>query len=193
MQFESLKLFCDVARLRSFSQAAAANDITQSAASQIVLQLEKRLGLQLVDRSTRPLHLTREGQLYYEGCKGLVEQYLELESAVRSLPAEIAPTVQVAAIYSVGLGDMSLYVQQFAERYPGVDVHIEYLHPDRVYERVGDGTANFGLVSFPRKSRELETIPWRDEEMVLACAPTHRLAKLREVRPSHLQNEQFVA
>jgi DNA-binding transcriptional LysR family regulator len=193
MQFESLKLFCDVARLRSFSQAAAANDITQSAASQIVLQLEKRLGLQLVDRSTRPLHLTREGQLYYEGCKGLVEQYLELESAVRNLPAEMAPTVQVAAIYSVGLGDMSLHVQRFAERCPGVDVHIEYLHPDRVYERVGDGTADLGLVSFPRKSRELETIPWRDEEMVLACGPTHRLAKLREIRPAHLQNEQFVA
>jgi DNA-binding transcriptional LysR family regulator len=193
MQFESLKLFCDVARLRSFSQAAVANDITQSAASQIVLQLERRLGLQLVDRSTRPLHLTREGQLYYEGCKGLVEQYLELECAVRNLPAEIAPTVQVAAIYSVGLGDMSLYVQQFAERHPGVDVHIEYLHPDRVYERVYEGTADFGLVSFPRKSRELETVPWRDEEMVLTCAPTHRLAKLREVRPSHLQREPFVA
>jgi DNA-binding transcriptional LysR family regulator len=193
MQFESLKVFCDVARLRSFSQAAAANDVTQSAASQIVLQLERRLGVQLVDRSTRPLHLTSEGQVYYEGCKGLVEQYLELESAVRNLPSKIARVIQVAAIYSVGLGDMSSHVQQFSKHYPGVDVHIEYLHPDRVYERVLDGTADLGLVSYPRKSRDLEIVTWRDEEMVLACAPTHRLAKMREVRLSQLQAERFVA
>jgi len=43
MQFESLKVFCDVARQRSFSQAAQANDVTQSAASQIVSQLERRM------------------------------------------------------------------------------------------------------------------------------------------------------
>src|SRR5262245_61862721 len=144
MQFEALKLFCDVARLRSFSQAAAANDVTQSAASQIVLLLEKRLGVRLIDRSTRPFHLTREGQIYYNGCKGLVEQYLELESTIRCLPPELASTVQLAAIYSVGLGDMSLYVKQFTEQNPGVDVHIEYLHPDRVYERVLDGSVDLG-------------------------------------------------
>ena len=50
MQFESLKVFCDVARYRSFSQAAAANHVSQSAASQIVLQLERRMGVQLVGK-----------------------------------------------------------------------------------------------------------------------------------------------
>jgi DNA-binding transcriptional LysR family regulator len=192
MQFESLKVFCDVARQRSFSRAAAANDLTQSAASQIVLQLEKRLGVKLVDRSTRPLQLTREGHVYYDGCRQLVERYLELEAEVRSLPTEIAPSVQVAAIYSVGLGDMSHYVQRFAEQYPGVEVHIEYLHPDRVYERVLDGAADFGLVSFPRKSRELAAMRWRDEEMVLACPPTHRIARQRTFRPAQLAGEKFV-
>ena len=54
MQFEALKVFCDVARLRSFSEAAAVNDLTQSAVSQIVLHLERRLDVQLIDRSTRP-------------------------------------------------------------------------------------------------------------------------------------------
>ena len=57
--------------------------LTQSAASQIVHQLEKRLGVQLIDRSTRPLQLTPLGQAYYEGCKELVEQYLELEASVK--------------------------------------------------------------------------------------------------------------
>ena len=66
MQFEALKVFCDIARFRSFSQAASAHDLTQSAASQIVHQLEKRLDVQLIDRSTRPLQLTPLGQLYFD-------------------------------------------------------------------------------------------------------------------------------
>src|SRR5439155_371990 len=130
MQFESLKVFCDVARYRSFSQAAQANQLTQSAASQIVLQLEKRLEVQLIDRSTRPLQLTALGQAYYAGCKGLVEQYMELEASIRDAQAQIAATVQVAAIYSVGLGDMGQYVERFIVRHPNVKIHVEYLHPD---------------------------------------------------------------
>jgi DNA-binding transcriptional LysR family regulator len=193
MQFEALKVFCDVARFRSFSQGAAANEVSQSAASQIVLQLEKRLGgVQLIDRSTRPLHLTPLGQTYYEGCKGLVEQYLELEASIRRVQTQLAATVQVAAIYSVGLSDMGQYVERFAALQPNAHIHIEYLHPDRVYERVRAGTADFGLVSFPRKSRELLTLPWREEAMLLACAPGHELANGNAVRPDQLAGVRYV-
>jgi DNA-binding transcriptional LysR family regulator len=192
MQIESLKVFCDVARHRSFSQAASANGLSQSAASQIVLQLEKRLGVQLVNRSTRPLQLTELGQVYYEGCKRLVEQYLDLEANIRQAQMEIDATVEVAAIYSVGLGDMGQYVERFTAQRPNARVHIEYLHPDRVYERVLQGTADMGLVSFPRKARELVTLPWRDEEMVLVCPPGHALARQKSVRPGQLEGERYV-
>ncbi len=193
LRLEALHVFCDVARCRSFSQAAAANRLTQSAVSQIVLHLEHRLGVQLVDRSTRPLQLTELGQVYYEGCRGLVEQYRELEASIRQAQQKIDTTVQVAAIYSVGLGDMGRYVERFTAQQPGARVHIDYLHPDRVYERVLDGTADFGLVSFPRKSRELTVLPWREEPMVLACPPGHPLANRHAVRPADLAGERFVA
>src|SRR5262245_19751220 len=101
---EPLKVFCEVVRCRSFSQAAQAAGLTQSAASQIVLGLEGRLGVQLIDRSTRPLQPTPLGQSYYESCKHLVEQYTELEASIRRAHGELSATVQVAAIYSVGLG-----------------------------------------------------------------------------------------
>src|SRR5437867_3271546 len=106
MQMEALQVSCDVARYRSFSQAAAANLVSQSAVSQTVLQLEERLGVQLVDRTTRPPELTPLGRAYFEGCRRLLEQYRELEASIRDSHAELAATVVVAAIYSVGLGDM---------------------------------------------------------------------------------------
>jgi DNA-binding transcriptional LysR family regulator len=192
MQFESLKVFCDVARQRSFSQAARANEVTQSAASQIVSQLERRMGLQLIDRSTRPLQLTSLGQIYYEGCKTLLEQYMELEASLRAAHAQIAGTLQVAAIYSVGLGDMGQLVERFQDQQPSIKVQLEYLHPDRVYERVLGGTADLGLVSFPRKSSKLAIVPWRDEIMVLACPPNHPLARGSAIALSNLESEKYI-
>lgn len=192
MQMEALKVFCDVARFRSFSQAAQANHVTQSAASQVVLQLERRLNAQLVDRSTRPLQLTAIGQKYYEGCKTVIDQLQELEASIRHEQILVDATVQVAAIYSVGLSDMGHYVERFRHVRPQSVVNIEYLHPDRVHAKVMDGTADLGLVSFPKKTRELACLPWRDEEIVLACPPGHPLTHQRTVSIHDLARHRYV-
>jgi DNA-binding transcriptional LysR family regulator len=193
MQFEALKVFCDIARFRSFSQAASAHGLTQSAASQIVHQMEKHLDVQLIDRSTRPLQLTPLGQLYFDGCKMLVEQYEELEASIRRAHAQRASSVEVAAIYSVGLGDMGQLIDRFKTQYAPATVHIDYVHPNTVYDKVLGRTAELGLVSFPRKQRELLILPWRDEDMVLACAPNHPLARFRSILPAQLEGVSYVA
>ena len=192
MRIESLKIFCDVARNRSFSLAAEANKISQSAASQIVLQLEHKLGVELIDRSTRPLQLTDMGKIYYHGCRTVVEQYLELEASVQTGREHLAATLQIAAIYSIGFRDMSHYVERILERQPHARIHIEYLHPTRVYEKVLDGTADLGLLSFPRSSREVTFLPWREEVMLLACHPEHLLARRKRIRVEELSGQAYV-
>lgn len=192
MQVESLKIFCDVARLRSFSRAATANHLTQSAASHVVLQLERRLGVQLINRSTRPLLLTDLGKTYYEGCQRLLDEYLELEASIRQTQTEISANVQVAAIYSVGLGDLGLSIERFKTMQPNARVQIEYLHPDRVYEKVLEGTADFGLISFPKPRRLLTALPWREETMVLTCSPNHPLAGAVSIKPSVLAGVKYI-
>ncbi len=192
MQLEALKIFCDVVRQRSFSQAAEIHEVTQSAVSQIVSQLEKRMNVKLIDRSTRPLQLTPLGLTYYEGCKILLEQYDELEARIQSAQMPITGNVTVAAIYSVGLGDMGQYVQRFQGELPKAQVHIDYVHPDRVYERVMNGTADLGLVSYPKKTPHLAAVDWRDEEMVLACSPKHPLANRLAVPTRELDGLTYV-
>jgi DNA-binding transcriptional LysR family regulator len=192
LNLNALRVFCDVARHRSFSLAAQANGVTQSAVSQIVAQLEKRMAVQLVDRSTRPLRLTPVGLRYCEGCTSILNQYEELEAGIRNARHEIASAVQVAAIYSVGLSDMGQYVQRLASEMPRAQVHIDYLRPDRVYERVLDGTADLGLVSFPAKSPKLTALKWRDEEMVLACSVKHPFAHRLAVPVRDLDGQTYV-
>ena len=118
MHLKALKIFCDVVYRRSFSRAADENSISQSGASQVVHQLERRLGVKLIDRSKRPFMLTPEGEVYYDGCRKLVERYDALEEEVRTLHEEVAGRVRVASIYSVGLHHMNRYLQEFLSQYP---------------------------------------------------------------------------
>lgn len=194
MQLESLKIFCDVVRWASFSRGAVENGITQSSASQAVHQLELRLGVKLIDRSKRPLVPTHHGRVYYEGCKDLVGRYLEIENRVKALENDqnVVGTVRVASIYSVGLPHMTRYVQKFHALYPGAEIRLEYLHPTRVVESVTDGSAELGLISFPKKWPELTAIPWRDEEMIVAVPPHHPFAAQESVEIRRLDGEEFV-
>lgn len=192
MHLKSLKVFCDVVRLRSFSRAAEENDISQSGASQVVNQLEQRLDVRLIDRSKRPFVLTPEGEVYYEGCRGLVERYFVLEDKVRTLHQEVAGRLRVASIYSVGLHHMSRYLKEFLSRHPKANVRLEYLHPHRVYDAVERDKADLGLVSYPKSSRTVQAIEWRTEPMILACPPEHRLANESAIQLSQLAGEGLV-
>ncbi len=120
IQLKALKIFCDVVRLASFSRGAGENDISQSSASQAVNQLEKHLGVKLIDRSKRPLVPTTEGRAFYEGCKDIVDHFLEIESQVRTMgnPRTVSGTVHVASIYSVGLSHMKRYAERFSHENP---------------------------------------------------------------------------
>lgn len=192
MQFKSLKVFCDVVRQRSFSRAADENGISQSAASQMVHHLEERMGVKLIDRSKRPFVLTPEGEVYYEGCKQLVEKYLGLEDRIRTLQGQVAGRVRVASIYSVGLHHMARYIQTFLSQYPKANVRLEYLHPHRVYRSVENDTADLGLVSYPKSSRRIKAIAWREEPMVLVCSTSHWMAGRETIDLDQLQGERMV-
>jgi DNA-binding transcriptional LysR family regulator len=179
-------------RQRSFSRAADENDISQSGASQVVHQLEEGLGVKLIDRSKRPFVLTPEGEVYYEGCRAIVERYFLLEDKVRTLHQEVVGRVRVASIYSVGLHHMNRYLQEFLTVYPKANVRLEYLHPDRVYQSVEEDIADLGLVSYPKSSRTVQAIQWREEPMLLVCAPTHPLATRSSVGLRDLDGMKMV-
>jgi DNA-binding transcriptional LysR family regulator len=192
MHLKSLKVFCDVVGRRSFSRAAEENGISQSGASQVVNQLERHLGTKLIDRSKRPFSLTAEGEIYYSGCRKLVERYFSLEERIRTLHDEVAGRVRVASIYSVGLHHMNRYLHEFLSEYPKANVRLEYLHPHRVYEAVENDQADLGLVSYPKASRAIKAIGWRQEPMVLVCAPSHRFGKRQRVSLEEVAGEPIV-
>jgi DNA-binding transcriptional LysR family regulator len=155
--------------------------------------VERHFGVQLVDRSKRPFVLTPEGQACYEGFREVLELYDAVEARVRSLRMEISGLVRVAAIYSVGLHDMSRCMQDFMRRFPQAKVRLEYLRPNKVYEAVVNAEVDLGVMSYPIASAEVAVIPLRSERMVLVCHPRHHLAQRNALTAEHLRDEDFVA
>jgi LysR family transcriptional regulator, transcriptional activator of the cysJI operon len=190
--FQELKLFKEIAVTHSMSKGAALCGVSQSAATQHVQEVERRLGTQLLDRSKRPLGLTEAGKLFAEFCRDVLHRQEEFEVELERLKSDVGGTVRVASIYSVGLSEMGRLQEQFATRYPTARLQVEYMRPDRIYGAVREGTADLGLVSYPVSSRELAAIPWRLEEMQLAAAPSHELAQRPEVYPWDLNGLDYV-
>src|SRR5438309_1158508 len=186
MHLRFVEIFCEVAQRRSFSRGASALDVSQSSASQAVSLLEKRLGTKLIDRSKRPLELTPAGEVYFEGCRELLERFRAVEDRVQAIADRVAGPVRVAAIYSVGLMQMGQFVQRFEELYPETRLRLEYLHPDRVYQQVLEDEADLGLVSYPRHGGDIMSIDWQEQPMVLVAPLRHRLAGRPNVSISEL-------
>ena len=189
---QSLRIYCDVARHHSFSQAATVHGITQSAASQRVGQLEKRLGVKLIDRSVRPLALTPAGAEFLHGAQELLERYDQLEGCVSRYKPLAEGSVRVNAIYSAGIDLLNQIKEAFESLHPGVKVIIEYIHPEEVYEAVREHRCDLGILSYPQRWQQVHVIPLRDEPMVVTCSLSHPLASNPSIHASDLQDWPMV-
>jgi DNA-binding transcriptional LysR family regulator len=193
MDLDRLKLFRDIAQTRSISKGAVLNDISQSAVSQYLQDLEQHMGITLLDRGSRPLMVTEAGRLYLDMCRDILSRRDEFQVALDLLKGQVEGTVRVASIYSVGLSELARLEQEFVRRYPQARVEVEYLRPEKVYEAVATDRADLGLMSYPEPTKEVTVLPWRKEEMAVAASPYHPLAKNSEIKPEDLDGADFVA
>jgi len=192
MQIESLKVFCDLAETESFTKAAQINQVTQSAVSQQISSLERAFESLLIERSKKKFRLTREGQVFYDFSKQIIQDYESLFSRLQEIKEIISGTVRVATIYSIGLHDLPAYLKKFLKSYPTVNVHVEYRRANQVYEDVLSNVVDLGLVAYPVRDPNLEIVPLRKEMLVLICHPQHPFAKFKTIKIKEISGQKFV-
>jgi DNA-binding transcriptional LysR family regulator len=189
---ENLRLVRDIAHYHSVSKAARAHGLSQSAASQTLSELERELAIELFDRRRRPLDITAAGKIYLEYCREVLRKEDELKASLAQLKKHADGTVRVAAIYSVGLSEMSQIEARFEERFPEAELQVQYLRPERVWAAVQQDQADLGLMSYAESSRDVIAIPWRDEEMVVAISPDNALAREESIPITVLDGQAFI-
>ncbi len=188
-----MRLYCEVARHQSFSKAAAALGLTQSAISQRIGALEKELDIVLFDRSVRPLALTPQGEVFLKEAKMLVDRYDKLVHKVTQMQHGLSGNVIVETIYSAGIDLLNGVKQAFEKANPQVSVQIAYKRPEEIHDSVKHGRCDLGIVSYPRHWRDVGVTPLRDEPMAVICTPEHALASKKQVHASELGEWPLVA
>ena len=193
MQIESLKVFCDLAETQSFTKAAQINGVTQSAVSQQISALERAFKSLLIERSKKQFRLTREGEVFYEYSKQILQTYASLDSRMQELKDIISGTIRVATIYSIGLHDLPPYIKKFMKSYPTVNVHVEYRQASQVYEDVCSNIVDLGLIAYPIKDPKIEIVPLHKEPLVLVCHPQHPFTKQKSIKLKALAGQKIIS
>jgi DNA-binding transcriptional LysR family regulator len=192
MQIESLKVFCDLAETKSFTKAALINNVTQSAVSQTISALERRFSSLLIERSKKNFRLTPEGDVFYDYSKRILQTCDALHSKLQEIENVISGNIRLATIYSIGLHVLPPYVTRFLQRYPSVNVHVEYRRDNQVYENVLGNVVDLGLVAFPTRDSRLEIVNLRPDKLVLICHPQHPFAERKSIKIKALSGQKFI-
>lgn len=193
MQLQTLKIFRDLVETGSFSQSASRNNVSQSAVSQQIRTLENKYGVSFFERGRKKFSITPEGILFDKAAKSILQSFDEVGRELNHMRNVVAGPLKISTVYSIGLHDLPEPLETFRQQHASVDVQVQYRRAPVVYEEILDGTADIGLVPFPGKSDGVITDIFAEDELVLICAPSHELAKKKRVRPSELQDREFVA
>lgn len=182
MEWQQLLGFYQVAKLGSFTKAAAATFRTQSALSQQVKALEEELGSQLVERlAKRRLQLTPAGEKLFTFAQSLFQQWDELQDELRALKGSPAGPLSLAApfttLYHLLPGTLLIYLRQF----PQVELTLLDRSQAAVFDLVKNGDVDFGLALESRVPKDLTARRWQPVDTVLLAPPNHPLSRARRV------------
>ncbi|OHV12751.1 LysR family transcriptional regulator [Kushneria phosphatilytica] len=136
-RWDRIEAFIEVARVGSFSRAARHLKVSPSHVSRLISQLEQQLGVPLLYRTTRRLHLTDAGLLYFDRCLPMLSGLAEAEQAVRTLRDEPSGTLRVVAPPVFGERYIAPLINEFANAHTTLDVQMTFT--DESFDLIGEG------------------------------------------------------
>lgn len=193
MNVWQLRVFCTVARVRSFSGAARLLYLTQPAISAQILSLEKHFGTRLFRRHVQGVELTGSGQAVYQYSQRILELVDDMEKAVTATDKVRKLTVATTPEAS---GDaLPCTVQAFRERNPSCDIALQVSSPRDVMAGVHDGRFDVGVVELNQNSLRdpvLAVAPVAQDELVAVFPPSGQWPCREELAPEELLGLPFV-
>lgn len=135
--FEDMRLFVQVMESGSFTAAAEQLGLSKQYVSRRLMQLEERLGVRLLNRSTRRLDVTPLGQGYYESAVRLLAEVLQVEEGIAGQNSQPRGTLRLSAPLSFAMEHLGSLLPAFLQRYPEVSVEVDL--SDRSVDVIGEG------------------------------------------------------
>lgn len=189
-RFLEMQTFAAVVDAGSFVRAAESLDISKAAVSRYVADLEERLGVRLLHRTTRKLSLTEEGRAFHGRCKALLGELEEAESEITASSAQANGLVKVNVPVTFGILHLAPLWSDFMAANPRVTLDVTL--SDRVVDLVDDGyDLAVRIGSLPNSS--LVSRKLASTRLVLCASPAYLKKRGRPKKPADLIEHAVLA
>ena len=185
-----LQIFLAVARHQNISRAADSLHMSQSAASEALLNLEHTYEIALFDRISNKLALNAIGHTIRKEAESLLSHCQSFEEVLKA-HKEVGH-IKVGASFTIGNHLATRYLADYLSRYPDADVALDIANTPEVVCKVLNYEVDIGMIEGEVQHRELELIPWRDDELVVFCAANHPLAKKSTLSTRDIKNALWI-
>lgn len=189
MTLSQIEVFLKVAQVKSFTVAGDELNMTQSAVSHAISNLEKHLGNKLFDRSKQGVELTHKGRTVYPM---FLEVHKQLHNVYMSMQTEnVSPCViKLGVLASVYTSVLPKVLKVMAELYPQIEIKVFEGNDDEITNWLIDGAIDAGFITIG--DEKIESYNLLSDEWLVVCAKDNHISKKTSVTMKTLEDETFI-
>ena len=185
-----LEVFLAIAKAGNLTRGAQHLQMSQSAASGALKDLENQFGILLFDRTGKRLNLNEKGKQLRARAESLMAQAYELEQSL--LHSEAVSQLNIGATLTVANHLAVELISKYLEKYEGAPISLEIYNTEQVVEKVLNYELDMGMIEGDAHHPQLNIIPWRDDELNLFCSLKHPLASKKTIVDKDLLKADWI-
>jgi len=186
-----LQVFEAVARLQSFSRAAAELHLTQPAVSMQVQQLEGEVGLPLYEQMGRRVDLTPAGREIVACARALMQHLREAEELLAAMKGVGGGELSIAAV-STAKYHAPMLLAEFRRKHPGVRVRLSVSNREQVVRDLTENSVDLAIMGTPPRGLDTIAVPFARHPIAIIAPPGHALARGKRLPLARLAQETFL-
>ena len=192
MEDHRLKAFCLIVETKSFSKAAEAKFMTQSAMSHLIKNLEDELGVKLLNRQAKMVTPTLAGRLFYDYAMQILGLYKTMEHDVYDLVHKVKGPLTIGASPTVATYFLPQVFYSFSKTYPEVQINVSVLNTESVIDLLCEGMIDIGIVEGIPHKTTIHREEIAEDEMVIIASDENPLAAKKSFTPQDLLSQSFI-
>ena len=188
----SLIVFHEVAKHKSFSKAAEELFISQPAVTKHIKELERKVGMGLIQRRRGGFSLTEAGKILFKYTHKISSHLMDIENLLENLKKEHQGILKIGTTESYSKGLMPKLLSGFQASCPFMKIALDVGNSEEIEKSLHVYKNDLVLIAVTKKTSRIESIPFLKEELVLIVSPNHPLVKRKTVSLKELERYPLI-
>lgn len=167
MNIQQFQYILAVSELKHFEKAAKKCFISQSTLSTMIARFENEIGIKIFDRKTKPVSVTKEGEVLINQIRVVYKEIERLNHQVQELKGEMVGDLNIGIIPTVAPYLLPLFLTQFANQFPEISINVQEMTTPNIQLALKKRELDIGIVAIPLKDKELIEFHLYDEPFIL--------------------------